>query len=303
MPPPPNLSSERLSGTPTDELRHWAAPPDLTSSIGQVVGYRMTGHPPGVHLGLPSTGITLVISLNGPIAIDVVGTSDDFDAPVGGLHTKPVRIGHDGTQFGVQIELSPLHAQGLLGMPISELSGQVVELCDLLPGGHSLLDRLHDAPDWDTRFTIVESVLRQATQPVYRTPEVAHAWDLLRLPGIRRVEDVADAVGWSRRHLTSRMRDAVGLTPKQIARISRFERSRTQVTMNAERGEGLTLARIASDCGFADHAHLTRDWIDLAGCAPSSWLAAEVLPFVQDAVPEVRDSCARHPLDEGAPVP
>lgn len=45
---------------------------------------------------------------------------------------------------------------------------------------------------------------------------------------------------------------------------------------------GPSLATIATNCGFAGQAHLTRDWSALAGCSPTTWLREE-FPFVQDA--------------------
>ena len=59
----------------------------------------------------------------------------------------------------------------------------------------------------------------------------------------------------------------------------RFERSKHLFT----RPDHPTLATIAAECGYADQAHMARDWRELAGCSPTEWLATEVLPFLQDA--------------------
>ncbi|MCA1672997.1 MAG: helix-turn-helix domain-containing protein, partial [Actinobacteria bacterium] len=44
------------------------------------------------------------------------------------------------------------------------------------------------------------------------------------------------------------------------------------------------LADVAARCGYYDQAHFTREWRDLAGCSPRTWLAEE-LPSVQDTNP------------------
>ena len=58
----------------------------------------------------------------------------------------------------------------------------------------------------------------------------------------------------------------------------RFERARWMLVQN----DHPSLARVAAECGYADQAHMTREWHALAGSSPSAWLADEQLPFVQD---------------------
>jgi AraC-like DNA-binding protein len=85
-----------------------------------------------------------------------------------------------------------------------------------------------------------------------------------------RVAEVARDVGWSRRHLTARLHAEVGLGAKDLARVSRFQRSRSMMVNSAR-----PLADIAADCGYTDQSHLSNEWRDFAGCTPGQWLAAE----------------------------
>ena len=41
------------------------------------------------------------------------------------------------------------------------------------------------------------------------------------------------------------------------------------------------LAEVAARCGYSDQAHLSREWLALSGCSPTTWLREE-FPFVQD---------------------
>ena len=54
----------------------------------------------------------------------------------------------------------------------------------------------------------------------------------------------------------------------------RFERSKQLFI----RPDHATLATIAAECGYADQAHMAREWRTLAGASPTQWLAAEQLP-------------------------
>jgi transcriptional regulator GlxA family with amidase domain len=101
---------------------------------------------------------------------------------------------------------------------------------------------------------------------------------LCQSDGRLRVDELARDAGYSRRHLTARFRAEYGLAPKTAARVMRFERARALVA----RPEPPALARIAAACGYADQAHMNREWRALAGASPLGWRAAEVLPFVQD---------------------
>jgi hypothetical protein len=70
----------------------------------------------------------------------------------------------------------------------------------------------------------------------------------------------------------------VGLSPKVAARVVRFARA-TALLRSPRRP---ALAEVAAACGYYDQPHLNRDFVDLAGCPPGEWMAAE-LPSVQDA--------------------
>jgi AraC-like DNA-binding protein len=59
--------------------------------------------------------------------------------------------------------------------------------------------------------------------------------------------------------------------------VLRFERAVGQMRSSGRP----RLAEIAARCGYADQAHLTREWQAIAGCTPRRWIAEE-LPYVQD---------------------
>jgi AraC-like DNA-binding protein len=266
----------------------WArvAAPGLRPYVAAVVGYAYAGEPPELHRGLPSQHLTLVICLDEPLGVAFPGGPvEKFHALAGGLHDTAVRIGQSPNRSGIQLALTPLGSRVLLGVPSAELSRIVVDLGDLLgPEARRLPDRLASAPDWRRRFDLVESFLAAAVERHSRAanagplPEVGWAWRRLReTAGAVGVQDLAGEVGWSRRHLTERFRREYGLAPKVAARVLRFERAVAAVAA-ASRPR---LADVAARCGYADQAHLTREWQAIAGCTPGQWIAEE-LPYVQD---------------------
>jgi AraC-like DNA-binding protein len=257
----------------------------LSSLVAGYSGYRYEGLSPGTHHGLPSPYVTIVLSLGKPtrtrIVTDRPRPAEDFAALAGGMHTRAVLIEHDGDQYGVQLALTPYGARSLLGMPAGELAWEIVELDGLLPTGTGeILERMAEAPTWPARFAVLNEVLTRAAGRLPEpSAELGHAWGLLtEHAGLIRVDELAREVGWSRRHLHDRFSAEFGLTPKEAARVMRFERAKRLLT----RPDRPTLATVAATCGFYDQAHLAREWNDFVGCPPSAWLTGDDLPFFQD---------------------
>ncbi|MCU1659702.1 MAG: Transcriptional regulator, AraC family [Pseudonocardiales bacterium] len=248
----------------------------LAPFVDAYLGYRQRGVPPALHRGLPSPYLTVIFTLDEPLEIaqhvDPRQTPGTFDALVGGLHTTPALIKHDGAQSGIQLRLSPLGARALLGVPAGELASLDVHGSDLLgPLAGMVHERLRGAVSWPDRFAVLDEMLAphlQSTAPV--PDEVTYAWQrLTRSGGNVPVAQLAGETGWSSRHLANQMRAECGLTPKAAARVIRFHRARAMLQA------GRSGAGVAAACGYYDQPHLVNEFRALAGCTPSRWLADE----------------------------
>ena len=278
-------SAGTLVDEPVDEHRHGRPAGPLRPFVAGYAGYRQRGVPPARHRGLPSPFLTLIFTLDEPLVLlahpDPRQPPGDFGALLGGLHSAPALITHDGAQSGLQVALRPLGARALLGLPAGELAELDVPAEAVLgPLCAELRARARAAPGWPERFAILDEILlrrlaTQATQATTPAPEVRFAWrQLLRTGGTARISDLAAETGWSGRHLTSRFRTEIGLTPKAAARVVRFDRARHLLAANAA-GTGYHLADLAAACGYFDQAHLAREFRALAGCPPSQWITEE----------------------------
>jgi AraC-like DNA-binding protein len=271
----------------------WAARaphPALRHLVRRYAGYTQHGVSLAVHRGLPSRSVTVVISLADPIK--VVGGAGTEQGPLrlqalaSGLHLGPALIEQDRFQRGLHLDLHPIGVRALLGVPATELNGDVVDLAELpVPWARTLPERLAAQKNWSDRFEILDAAFRSALRPVTLVSEIQWAWRrMVDGNGGQTVADLASEVGWSRRHFTERFAREVGLGPKQVSRLIRFERSGDLLRT------GHTLAETAAEAGYYDQAHLTNEWRALAGCSPSEWVREE-LPFLQDpARPGEQDS-------------
>jgi AraC-like DNA-binding protein len=278
-----------------EHYTHTFGPP-LDGFVTLAVGYRYAGGPPGVHVGLPSGVLTMVVPFDEPLVLSGAGLAapTPFDGVLAGLATAPTLIHHDGRQHGLQLGLTPAGARVVFGMPAAEVAERSVELGDVIGRvARSLREELEEYATWRERFAAVERVvgglMTQHARRSLPAPEVREAWRQIRRGGgCTSVAALAADVGWSTRHLEHRFRSEFGVTPKAAVRVTRFERS-----VAAARDPRRRLADVAAACGYADQAHLARDWRDLAGLPPSRWRVEDDLAFVQaDALPTLAASGA-----------
>lgn len=237
------------------------------------VGYAERSEGPLRRVQPAASIVPLIVSL-GPV-IDVDGESRG--SFVAGLYDRPARTEFVGDQLGIQVDLSPLGARRLLGVPLAELARRTVPLEDLLgPSGDELVEGLAGLSGWEARFELLDLALtrRLRDAPPIR-PAVTAAWHRVVETGGRiGVEALARDVGYSRRQLAARFGEDVGLGPKAVARIVRFERACELLR------RGTAPAEAAAAAGYADQSHLNREARALTGMTPTR---ARDLPNVQDA--------------------
>ncbi|WP_190086512.1 AraC family transcriptional regulator [Streptomyces longisporoflavus] len=258
--------------------------PALRQYVDSYVGFDLRGLPAGVHCGPPGRALTAVISLSDPLevaaGVDDGSPATPFSSVAGGLMCRSVAIHHDGRQQGVQVALTPLGARAIYGMPAAELAHRLVPLDELLGAlAVELVDRLRSATTWAARFTALDELLLRAVgrgghRMPRQPPEVTEAWRrLVTARGCVQVGALAAELGWSRRYLTERFRGEMGLAPKTFARVLRFERAHELAAAQ----DPLPWGDVATVSGYADQAHLVRDWREFTGRSPTAWRRSEVL--------------------------
>jgi AraC-like DNA-binding protein len=190
-----------------------------------------------------------------------------------GQLTQPLTLRPTGSIAAVGVRFFPYGAAALVRHPQDQLAGLTVGVDDLSAPLARALRPIGDATgDVDEAARLVERALARSLDAARVDPRVRQAVDLIaRRHGLGSIDRLAGAVGLTRRHLERRFLQAVGLSPKRLARITRFQRAlRVLETLDAGRPGTET----AACCGYADQAHFTRDFKALAGCPPSRHLVA-----------------------------
>jgi AraC-like DNA-binding protein len=251
----------------------------LRGHVRDYVGYVEVTPGPLSRREVPSPDITLIISFGPAIGVSDPGAPEAAaqrcTSFVAGLHDAPVLTEHAGYQHGIEVRLAPLAARRLFGVPMHLLANRVVALEDLLGrDAERLVERLYEAPGWAPRFALLDDALARrldAARPP--SPGVAWAWGRLRAThGALPVGTLADELGWSRRHLAAQFREQVGVPPKLLARILRFDR----VIALLRHADPERWAEVAYDCGYYDQAHFNRDFRQFADSTPTAFLASRM---------------------------
>jgi AraC-like DNA-binding protein len=216
--------------------------------------------------------VPLVISFSDPfeIALSRRPTAEDrYASFTSGLFPGYVLINSTGAAQCVQIDFTPLGAYRFFDLPMSEIAGRMVALEDLGdPGILELRDRLAALNDWDRRLDLVdEFVRRRIGRAESDVSAVAWAYTaIMKRGGDTRIRELAAALDWSRKHLNERFHEVVGVGPKTVARMARFNHA---IEMANTGNNGW--ADIAFAAGYADQAHMTREFREFAGITPGQF--------------------------------
>jgi AraC-like DNA-binding protein len=209
------------------------------------------GSSPYLHRSAPSGSVEIVCEVGG-------------QSLVVGPQTEPfVRTLSPGAAVA-SLRLRPESAAAVLGVPAYELADQIVSLEDVLPAMRFLRERIAIEPE--LAVEALESAV-SAQLARYATTDRLVAFGVRQLTArATRVSSVAALTSMSERQLLRRFKAAVGLSPKALERVLRFQRFLAVVHTGS--WSVLGLARAAVVLGYADQAHLTRECVRLSGLPP-----------------------------------
>jgi AraC-like DNA-binding protein len=171
------------------------------------------------------------------------------------------------------VRLHPWCASTFTDVPAAELRDCDVPLADVARSFDNSLAAVGDATsEDDAERALLDALLTRAaraTPPAVTVPRlVSFAARGSEATTVRRLSRDA---GVSTRQLQLLFRNHVGLSPKQLLRVTRFHRA-----LRIARAEpALSWGRVAHLAGFYDHAHLIHDSNDIAGCTPNQLVARD----------------------------
>lgn len=194
-----------------------------------------------------------------------------------GQATGPVEpIGNrNDAAAGMAIKLRPGAAQALFGLPAAELTNRVLCLEEVCGA------RASELVEQIARETDPQRQVRCAEQHLMRFAPAADVMDsrieqraveALRKGTESSFETLADALGYSSRQLRRRLLAFVGMSPRLVDRLSRFERALSAVQHLPPKGP-VNWPDLALECGYCDQSHFIREFLVFSGSSPDRYLA------------------------------
>ena len=203
-------------------------------------------------------------------AMDLLFDLLEGDGRLVGTMTRPLRVRRAAGVAYLGVRFLPGAGSAWAGVAADEVTDSSVALT-LLDGAYEGWGpRLADCATVDRALSLIDRLLvarRAACAPRTDLGMLRVANAIRRSGGRASVVELARSVGVGRRQLERRFRASVGLSPKQMGRVVRFQRA-IDLLLEAP---ATPLASIAVRCGYFDQAHFGAEFRRLAGEPPGAY--------------------------------
>lgn len=171
------------------------------------------------------------------------------------------------------VRFKPDGLSAFLRMGVDELAENVVSVHDLWgPAGRTLEAKMVEAPSSLERIKIIEEFLISHLQ-ARRDQAIRYCVQAIMSAGhSQSIEMLSKEVNLGRRQLERKFISTVGLNPKFLTRIVRFQNTLQCI----ERNPMDPLTGIAYSGGFFDQSHFIRDFKEFTGLSPKQYFTAKL---------------------------
>ena len=176
------------------------------------------------------------------------------------------------------IRFWPGGAYPFLRLPQNEIANQVIDLGAVWGSlARELQSRIADARACTESASHVETALLGRLNQFRSRDEtvLAATGFILRTGGRLSIRELAGQMGINSRTLDRRFNERVGLSPKTLSRIVRFQQVFRMIQPRTiHRNEGIPdWARLAVECGYYDQPHFIKEFKTFAGKEPTSYFS------------------------------
>jgi AraC-like DNA-binding protein len=194
------------------------------------------------------------------------GYASEYALSATQIRTGVVDVHPRGPLGAVLVYLKPKAVIRILGAPPGKFAATKVDGKNVFNDGDLMLleEMLTEARDSGTRIVFLESFLLRQLRRTEPESLVCRAAMCLHHHPAQSVQELAMELDISERHLSRCFQNAFGIGPKRFARAARIEK------VLAARREGAAWDDIACTLGFADQAHMIREFNEIVGQSPTA---------------------------------
>lgn len=168
----------------------------------------------------------------------------------------------------LSVRFRPGGLYALMNIPVDQFTDDIASLTDYPPFG-TWFERLAEQSDTTARLRHLDALLLSHLDRNVKIIGIQYALKKISdYRGYFRIAALAKDIGMSQRQLERQFKTVVGLSPKQLARVTQFQ---NMVSLLKSKGEE-SLLQLAVDGGYSDHAHFTNSFKEFSGITPQEFL-------------------------------
>lgn len=187
-----------------------------------------------------------------------------------GIHTKNIFMDSYSRRFTMGAILRPGAVTAMTGIPAHEFQNKVVSLPDVTGEPITeLRQQLIAADSSEEKFHRFENYLSNLIDQNFNpNPAVLYsAQQLQQMNGKTAISAIRGKTGYSRRRFSELFKTTLGITPKQFAKICRFQHSLQLIQQKSKP----KWTELTHQCGYYDQSHFIRDFQEFAGISPGEY--------------------------------
>lgn len=223
---------------------------------------------------IPNGCVELIIHLSSRHCDLFNGDEWSYSPPsmIIGLFTKTYEVRFKTKVRVFAIRFKPEGIYNIFGVPASAFNGRYEDFSLVL--GHEFRDFSQRLKEEHSVANMISRTNDHLTKNLIRDQigfnYVNQAAELIRQTKGIRIDELSSQVFISQRQLEREFKEKVGISPKQYLRITRLNEVHRLIAGN----HSVNFSQVAYHCGYSDQAHFIRDFKNITGEIPTSYLKA-----------------------------